>query len=89
MLEPPMHTALIARGYRLVNRGWNGDVQASCSLALRKWPSPTGAAVASRGCSAPQRSVPSAPSTARGAEKFAPALSLNGAYARTGCRPGA
>jgi len=23
-----VRTALIARGYRLVNRGWNGDVQA-------------------------------------------------------------
>ena len=28
MLEPAVRTALIARGYRLVNRGWNGDVQA-------------------------------------------------------------
>jgi len=28
MLEPGVRTALTARGYRLVNRGWNGDVQA-------------------------------------------------------------
>jgi gamma-glutamyltranspeptidase / glutathione hydrolase len=28
MLEPTVRTALIARGYRFVNRGWNGDVQA-------------------------------------------------------------
>jgi gamma-glutamyltranspeptidase/glutathione hydrolase len=28
MLEPKVRTALTARGYRLVNRGWNGDVQA-------------------------------------------------------------
>ena len=28
MLEPSVRTALIARGYRLVNREWNGDVQA-------------------------------------------------------------
>jgi gamma-glutamyltranspeptidase/glutathione hydrolase len=28
MLEPRVRTALIARGYRFVNRGWNGDVQA-------------------------------------------------------------
>ncbi len=28
MLEPRVRTALIARGYQLVNRGWNGDVQA-------------------------------------------------------------
>jgi gamma-glutamyltranspeptidase/glutathione hydrolase len=28
MLESSVRTALIARGYRLVNRGWNGDVQA-------------------------------------------------------------
>jgi len=28
MLEPTVRAALIARGYQLVNRGWNGDVQA-------------------------------------------------------------
>ena len=28
MLEPMVRTALIARGYQFVNRGWNGDVQA-------------------------------------------------------------
>ena len=28
MLEPTVRMALIARGYRFVNRGWNGDVQA-------------------------------------------------------------
>ena len=28
MLEPRVRTALIARGYRFVNRGWNGDIQA-------------------------------------------------------------
>jgi gamma-glutamyltranspeptidase / glutathione hydrolase len=28
MLEPTVRTALIARGYQFVNRGWNGDVQA-------------------------------------------------------------
>jgi len=28
MLEPTVRTALIARGYRFENRGWNGDVQA-------------------------------------------------------------
>jgi gamma-glutamyltranspeptidase/glutathione hydrolase len=27
-LEPRVRTALIARGYHLANRGWNGDVQA-------------------------------------------------------------
>ena len=27
-LEPTVRTALMARGYRFVNRGWNGDVQA-------------------------------------------------------------
>jgi gamma-glutamyltranspeptidase/glutathione hydrolase len=27
-LEPAVRTALIARGYRFENRGWNGDVQA-------------------------------------------------------------
>jgi len=28
MLEPMVRTALVARGYQFVNRGWNGDVQA-------------------------------------------------------------
>ena len=28
LLEPTVRTALIARGYRFENRGWNGDVQA-------------------------------------------------------------
>ena len=28
MLEPKVRKALIARGYKFVNRGWNGDVQA-------------------------------------------------------------
>ncbi|HXI67343.1 MAG TPA: gamma-glutamyltransferase [Steroidobacteraceae bacterium] len=28
ILEPAVRTALIARGYQFVNRGWNGDVQA-------------------------------------------------------------
>jgi len=28
MLEPTVRTALIARGYKFFNRGWNGDVQA-------------------------------------------------------------
>jgi gamma-glutamyltranspeptidase / glutathione hydrolase len=28
LLEPTVRTALIARGYQFVNRGWNGDVQA-------------------------------------------------------------
>jgi len=28
MLEPTVRTALVARGYQFVNRGWNGDVQA-------------------------------------------------------------
>jgi gamma-glutamyltranspeptidase/glutathione hydrolase len=28
MLDPTVRTALMARGYRFVNRGWNGDVQA-------------------------------------------------------------
>jgi gamma-glutamyltranspeptidase/glutathione hydrolase len=28
MLEPTVRKALIARGYKFVNRGWNGDVQA-------------------------------------------------------------
>ena len=28
MLEPAVRTALIARGYKFVNRGWNGEVQA-------------------------------------------------------------
>ena len=27
-LDPTVRTALIARGYQFVNRGWNGDVQA-------------------------------------------------------------
>jgi len=28
MLEPKVRQALIARGYKFFNRGWNGDVQA-------------------------------------------------------------
>jgi gamma-glutamyltranspeptidase / glutathione hydrolase len=28
MLEPTVRTGLIGRGYKLVNRGWNGDVEA-------------------------------------------------------------